>query len=327
MSVLDFQKSRAERLADEGYRCIREGDDSRALEIAAQLEELASSTAFEIAALAHHERDDLEAAVRVLERGVEQAPDAWLNWQLLGNFRSDLERYQAADEAYAQALACADVDPSSIHLNQAILASRCGQHDRALVHLEQLADQEWHYRKASAQITALVGLGRVAEAITVGEAALDTVAEGPVDDERSEEIGYLAGALARARVTRGDPAEQIFTFAAAALEAYDWSNRQLLAAIRDADHRYSSNAKYFRMTLDAKIPFTEPLYRKAKGYMVSYDVVADSLSEALAFVERMEEPMVRGNLIVEAHEVLEHQSSEPKGVYKRTLRHYYESEE
>ena len=59
----------------------------------------------------------------------------------------------------------------------------------------------------------------------------------------------------------------------------------------------------------------------------NYDVVADSVEQALTFVERMEAPAVRGLLLVEEHEVLEDRPDDPKGVYKRTERHYYERED
>ena len=126
---------------------------------------------------------------------------------------------------------------------------------------------------------------------------------------------------------RGDTAEQVFDFALAALEEHDRGNSELLAAIRDADDSYSPEAKYYRMTVDAKIPFTDPLYREAKGYIVTYDLVADTLDEALRYVERMEDPIVRGNLLVDAHEVLESRPDDPKGVYRRSARHYYERED
>ncbi len=322
MSIFDFRKAKCEKLAEQGYECIRQGDCARALEIAEQLEKLRYSAAFEIAALAHAELDDLEAAVRVLTRGLEKAPTAWLNWQLLGNYLSDLKRYEEAAVAYEKGLACRHVKASSIRLNQAILASRQCLHAEALQHLEQLVDPEWQYRKASAKVTALIGLGRIEEAIQVGEAALPSPG-----DEASPDLGYLASAIARARTARGDPADRIFEYASTALERYDRSNRALLAAIRNADARYSSGAQYYRMTVDAKIPFTSPLYREAKGYIVHYDVVADTLEEALRYVERMEDPVVRGNLLVDEHEILEERPEDPKGVYRRSDRYYYARED
>lgn len=322
MSIVDFRHRKVEKLNDQGYACIRDGEHARALEIAAELEALRYTSAFEIAAMAHAELGDIEEAVRVLERGVDKAPSAWVNWQLLGNYRSDLERYEDASAAYEQALRCPDVDKSSIRLNQAILASRRGLDEEALVYLDQVTDPTPRLRAASARVGALAGLGRLDEAIGHGQS---TLAEA--QDELSEDHSFLAAAIARARLKRGDTAADIFAFALAALEDYERSNRSLLAVIRDADNAYSLEAKYYRMTIDAKIPFTEPRYREHKGYIVNYDVVADSVAEALRYVARMEDPVVRGNLALLEHEILEDRPNEPKGVYFRTARHYYAVDE
>jgi Flp pilus assembly protein TadD len=79
---------------------VREREFDAALEIATELEAHRYSGSFEIAALAHAGKGDLEAAVAVLRRGVATVPDAWPNWQLLGNYVSDLGRYDEAEAAY-----------------------------------------------------------------------------------------------------------------------------------------------------------------------------------------------------------------------------------
>ena len=87
-----------------GIQHLNDGDAEAALEVAAQLEELRYTASFEIAALAYGQLGDLDAAVGVLTRGVDLAPDVGLNWQLLGNYLSDLERFDEAVSAYESAL-------------------------------------------------------------------------------------------------------------------------------------------------------------------------------------------------------------------------------
>jgi tetratricopeptide (TPR) repeat protein len=280
------------------------------------------TAAFEIGALAHGQLGDLEAAVAVLRRGLDIAPTVWINWQLLGNDLSDLERYDEAVSAYERALECPDVRQSSIRLNQAILASRRGLHDQALSYAEQVTEPDLVVRTTSVRVTALAAAGRCDEAVRIGEAILSEV-----DSDEAEELAYLAASVGGARMAQGAASEEVFAFALHALDEYDRSNAQLLALIRNADNQYSATAKYYRMTVDAKIPFTDPLSRLGEGYIVNYDVVADSVDQALAFVERMETPAVRGNLLVDEHEVLEDRPDDLKGVYKRTARHYYERED
>src|SRR5688572_21492310 len=124
MALSDFTKRKSEKLAEKGYRNLQDGDAAAALKVSAELEALRFTAAFEIAALAHAQLGDLEAAVTTLRRGLDIAPTVWINWQLLGNYLSDLERYDEAASAYDKAMECVGVHESSIRLNQAILASR-----------------------------------------------------------------------------------------------------------------------------------------------------------------------------------------------------------
>jgi tetratricopeptide (TPR) repeat protein len=321
MEPSDITRRKTEKLVEAGYQHLQEGNAEAALKVAEELESLRFTATFEIAALAHFQLGDIEAAVAVLKRGVKVAPTVWGNWQLLGNCLSDLGRYDDAASAYENALECGGASMSSIRLNQAILASRRGRHDQALSYVEQVTEPDLAIHAVSVLVTALVGVGKVDEAVGVGEAALR---KGAPDD--SEEFAYLAASVGRARLARGESAREIVAFAIDALDDYDRSNAGLLALIRDADGQCSAVAKYYRMTVDAKIPVTDPLSQRGEGYVVNYDVVADSVDEALAFVERMETPVVRGNLFVDEHEALEDRPTDPKGVYKRTARHYYDRE-
>lgn len=140
--VDNIKKRRADKLLERGYALLREARLDEALEVADRLRELRHSGAFEIGAMAHAAKGDLEEAVRVLEEGLEHAPDVWLNWQLLGNYLSDLERFSQAATTYERALACPNVWVDSVRLNQAILAQRRGDPQSALELIEQVDDPE-----------------------------------------------------------------------------------------------------------------------------------------------------------------------------------------
>jgi tetratricopeptide (TPR) repeat protein len=317
----DVLTRKAETLAEAGYQCLRHGDAAGALKIANELEELQCATAFEIAALAHAQLGDLQAAVAVLRTGLELAPKVWPCWQLLGNVLSDLRRYDDAAAAYEEALGCPDVRAASVRLNQAILASRRGEPDQALMYLDQIPTSDLTLPVGSARVHALVASGQVGEALRIGQALL---AQGGSEDPAA--MAQLAAAVGSARLAQGATADEILAFALDALEAYERSNLQLLALIRTADGQRSAAAKYFRVTVDARIPSRDPLSQLGGGYIVKYDLVADSVAEALGFVERMEAPAVRGNLRVSDHEVVEDRPDDPKGVYRRSDRFYYPRE-
>jgi tetratricopeptide (TPR) repeat protein len=322
MEPSDLDKRRAEKLTEAGHRCLRDGDPDGALKVAAQLEELRYTATFELAALAHVQRGDLDAAIAVLRRGLEIAPLAWPNWQLLGNTLSDLRRYEEAALAYEQALECPDARPSSIRLNQAILASRRGMPDQALMYLDQVQEPALALPATGVRVQALVEAGRSDEALRIGEALLD---DSPSDEP--QQLACLAAAVGKARRARGATPEAILAFALDALDRYDRNNPQLLALIRAADNQRSPRSRHFRLTVDAKIPFRDPLSRMGKGYVVTYDVVAESIEQALGFVERMESPAVRGNLQVDEHEIIDDSPGDPQGVYRRTAPFYYERDD
>src|SRR5262245_5741741 len=119
MTPSDRRKQESEKLAEAGYQHLKDGDAEAALRVAEELESLLYTATFEIAALAHRQLGDIEAAVALLKRGLEIAPVVWVNWQLLGNYLSDLERFDEAAFAYESALECPGVWRSSVHLNQA----------------------------------------------------------------------------------------------------------------------------------------------------------------------------------------------------------------
>src|SRR6266536_3597028 len=89
----------ATELAQQGYDLIQARQFDEALVLSGRLQEMRYSSGFEIAALALAGRGETERAVQILEEGVAKAPDVWLNWQLLGNYRSDMGLYDSALEA------------------------------------------------------------------------------------------------------------------------------------------------------------------------------------------------------------------------------------
>ena len=320
----DITEKRCERLAEQGYRHLEDGQPEAALKVAAELEALEYTAAFEIAALAHAQRGDLAAAVEELKRGVDREPAVWVNWQLLGNYLSDLDRHEEAAAAYERALGCPGVEVSSIRLNQAVLALRRDAPEQALDHARMVEDPELASRAAAIEVEALIRAGRFDEAVLAGEAAL-AASEAKVDDP--DELAPLAASVGRARWKRGAGPAEVFAFVLESLERYDPTNKDLLRLVRDVDDQHSATAQYHRLLVEARIPFTSPQYQKWRGYVVSYDVRADSLDEALSLVARMEPAELRGNLRIEEQEVLAGPSDDPKGVYARSVRHYYEREQ
>ena len=153
----------AQAIYDEGMQLLQDGDVEGALAKAARLEELRFSGAFELAALAHLQRGETAEAAAVLERGVGLAPDVWLNWQLLGNARSDLGRFDEAAAAYDRAADCSEAYVPSIDLNRAVLALRRGDDEEARDRSGALLEVDDEALAASAHATWIGARARLGE--------------------------------------------------------------------------------------------------------------------------------------------------------------------
>lgn len=321
-----MKKTQAEicaQYAAQGHEHLRAGEYDAALGIAQELRQLRYSASFEIAALAHAGQGRIERAVDELEQGVGLAPDVWLNWSLLGNYRSDLGRYAEAEAAYARALVCPGVDRDVVQLNRAILANRLGEHATSQELLDDVAAPEHGQRVARARVLALVGLGRddEAERIALGLLCSSSDAAGisgadPRDDEEEDQAeGWLAAEVAKVRLRRGIDREEVRAFLAESLFGTRGHDAQL-ALIRDIDGEYSADAKYYRVNLHATAPEGVALPDGIGGYLSSIDVVADSPDEALGYIRRVQviEPFTQW--VLNTCSVLESRPSDPKGVYR-----------
>lgn len=322
MRLLDnIKKRRADKLLERGYALLDEAKFDEALEIADQLREQRSSGAFEIGALGHAGKGDLETAVRVLEDGVEKAPAVWLNWQLLGSYLSDLGRFPQAAAAYERALDCPGAWVASVRLNQAILASRQDDLQEALRWLERVDDPELSLQAAAVRVSALAGSGRAGEAERLGMEVLASAPDAG-GGAGSAELGRIAAAIARIRIDRDGLTEQTRSFLVDHWTR--WISPEILAAIRDFDNAYSDRAKYYRLVVHGKLPETGSPEIDVRGFFCTYDVVADSPAEALQYIERLDRREPIANLSIEESRVLESRPRDPKGVYGCTGRAFYD---
>jgi len=320
----DIHKKQTEKLADEGLECIRNADYERALEISSELEERRYSAAFDIGAQAHAGLGDYENAVTLLRRGLELAPQVWLNWQLLGNYLSDLNKYDDAKNAYNRALECESAWKDSVYLNQAILANRMNEPSNVLNILETIIDEDLQLDKIEVQISALIELDRLDDAVNLANKVLSTEQYAEKDEDV---VGRIAAHLGQIYLKQGKSKLEVRVFALHSL-SYAPNNRMILALIRDIDNRYSSDAHYYQALIHCIVSIKSPDYEDIKGYYCEYDVIASSIDELLSYVKQFEEGVVQdGNYSVDKYEVLEENTKDPCGVYSIRGRAFYENED
>jgi tetratricopeptide (TPR) repeat protein len=319
----NFKRKRTEKLTAAGFACLNNEEYEKAIKIADQLEELRFSSSFEIAAQAYSGLGNLERAVSILERGVKLAPDVWGNWQLLGNYLSDLERFESAASSYRSALKCPKVRVGSIQLNQAILANRQNHFDEALQILEKIDDRDLLLPISETRISSLKGLNRIEEAISLANQILSELSD---KDKHAELRDRVAATLGRLRLMSGEVKEVVRKWAIDSAKN-DTRSRMLLALIRDIEAIFSKTANYYRLLIHGIIPITSPRYREAKGFYITYDVVADNVDEGLQFIREFEDDDVKGNLFIDEQDLMEFRPDDPKGVYRRNGYSFYEKDE
>ena len=319
-----IHKKQTEELTDKGRAYLEKHEFEKALEVAKELEALRYTAAFEIAAQAYAGMEELHNAIQVLERGVRVAPECWLNWQLLGNYRSENGDFDGATHAYHRALACEHVWESSVYLNLAILASRQENHDEVFHYLDRVVDKELEFHATEIRIGAFARSGQQQEAIALAQEVLQA---NPAENEpqTGDVLARIAAELCRIRLQRNEPEDVIKTEVIAAL-AYDPSNAGLLGILRDIDNQYSERAQYFRLLFHGKFSPSHPYAQEVAGYFATYDIVADSPEEAMIFAQQLEGEGDDVSFEIDSADALEPRPTEPKGVYWRSGRCFYERE-
>ncbi len=119
-----------------GFAHLEAGRTADTIAISRELHALRYSGCFEIEAQALALEGAKEEAVAVLTNGLKVAPSAWLNGGLLGNYLSDLERYDEAYAAYDAALRVPDADRVYLEANHAMALHRAGRVEDARAKLQ-----------------------------------------------------------------------------------------------------------------------------------------------------------------------------------------------
>jgi tetratricopeptide (TPR) repeat protein len=322
-----LRRKRCESLLQKGYARIREGQFDTALEIATQLEEQRHTGSFEIAALAHAGKGELETAVTILQRGVEVAPDVWLNWQLLGNYLSDLERYDDADAAYQRALACPGCSQDSVRLNLAVLASRRHRPEIALELLDTLRDPALVEHAREFRVSTLQALGRLQEALALAETFL--VGGPPENDEGAARWEPIAATAGRIRLALGHDLADVRRWVLDRLSEAP-ASAALFRVLRELDPQHSPAARRFEIFVHGAIPLRSPERGKFAGFFETYHVAAETPEHGLELIRKLEElmePEHPANLSIDTAKDLGPAADEPLGVMWRSRRHLYERED
>lgn len=257
-----------------GEALLAEQAFDEALLIADQLEALRTSAAFEIASRAHLGSGDVTAAITVLERGVSLVPQAWPLWLVLGNCRSDLERYEAAEAAYDAADRCADTRVDLVRLNRAVLAERRGRFEEAQRLAAAISEPGLRLGALDVRARVLLRLGRFDEVLALAAEARDLDGD---DDEDAR--ARLEASAARAQAGRGEGPSVVRGRIFEAIAAID-PHPALLDALRELTGRLVKGASRYRVVVGCR--------DEDGGFYRGGQVIAESPEEAAACVAEVE---------------------------------------
>jgi tetratricopeptide (TPR) repeat protein len=310
----------AEELLRKGHEAVNRGHYIEARKISKTLLRMRFTGGFEIAALNLQKAGKPKAAVRILERGVRKGPKVWLLWQLLGNLRSDLGDFDGASKDYDRALACPNVNPSSVHLNRAILMDRQGKYEESINALVLVQDEDLSLRADAVRLGLLNGMERYEEAAELAKAILDELS---TSEEGAELVASVKADLGLAIWKAKGDRESALQFAYAAIDSFP-NCKQALWLIREIEGKKSSRAKHLCVIVQGTIGIVD---NSENGFYQTFDVVADNEREALGYIRRLFPAEIQVSLRIDEFEEKGPKPTEPKGVYRLSARFYFDEAE
>jgi tetratricopeptide (TPR) repeat protein len=317
-----FKKWRTQRLWKKAAAALEARNFDDALSLGQQLETEKYSGAFDIAAQAYAGLGRMNEAISTLERGLIVAPLVWLNWELLGNYRSDAGLFEDAGRAYAEALKCDNVWSESIFLNQAVLALRRGRPEEASALIDRIKSPELELRAADIKTSALLHKGDCAGVVALCN---DLRSRRKLLEANNEYLASILANQARAMVRLGSEVSEARKLLLEALATTPDSGKAL-QCLREIEGASSARANTYGVTLSFVLDPGEQRKLGALGYLRSGQAIADTPEEAVLYFTDLEgspTPSLKGP--ADTH-LIEASNGAIKGVILRSPRLFYTSE-
>lgn len=308
------REEKAKRLLEKGSRALEYYTYDDALAAGRKLRKLGHTAGFEFEARALWGLDRPEQAVAVLEEATRTAPEVYRLWSYLGEFRSDMGRYDAAEDAFRRSLEIATDEEQSRTslLNLAVVERRRNNPAECLRILAELpkALQPSKEFVALARARALADLDRLEESSEVASAALESVDPGETNLR-----SHLHMQLAENMRKQGRTAEEILAAAQKAAQL-NKQNESALWLIRDVRNERSQSNRHLSLLILGNWTSEDRAKVQLDTFSVVYEVVAETVEEALRYAAELEPDFVRDTLRVEEVFGDEPRPDLPKCVYK-----------
>ncbi|HEY9788642.1 MAG TPA: hypothetical protein V6D17_24860 [Candidatus Obscuribacterales bacterium] len=317
----------ARELMDKAYEYLGTNDAGRAKKLGKKLLKMRFSGGYEVLARAYELENRLDAAIAVLEEGVQTVPQVWLLWQLLGNYYSDDGDFVKAEHVYNQALTCPGVDVSSVNFNKSIALHRQGRSDEAMDALDQVDSEALHWPGLALRVAILNGQGHFNKASDLAKHLIERILESEelFDRYTVELAGLLTELGLSIWRSEDDPetAKGCFLQALRYVKNFPYA----LAMLRQAKNETSPNSKLFHLMVLGH--WYEPLEEgsnKSPKFYSFFECVADTPEEALEQARELEPEQVRNSLVIEEYKEISPYADNLKGVYSRSGYTFFEEE-
>lgn len=312
----------------EALELLEDCEPKKALKIGKELEKMRYSGGFEIQALAYADLDKKKKAIKILEKGVEIAPNVWPLWQLLGSFHSDEKEFDRAITAYEKGLQVDQSDKISLNYNYAIALERDAKYEKAQSRMSAIfsnerypddIEKEQYIGIQSLRMSLLNNLKQFQEALKLFAELKSMISQHEISNP--SEISYIFTEAAQAYWKLGNQKHaETYLKKAITCDKHNKSMQWLCREINDGKNY--SNSKYYRLIIQGK--WTQPFEGESKipEFYTDYDVVADNEEEALEFIKYFEPPEIHSSLKIDEVEILG-SSKQPKGIYSTSGYGFY----
>lgn len=309
-----------DKLWDKGLEAIKNEEFDKAINIGRSLKKLRHTSAFEVLALAYNGKRKTIRAIKILKQGVKKGPNAWPLWQLLGNYYSDIGKFNRCFKAYENGLKCPNADTTSLHINYAVASSRINNNEEALLHLEFVTTTEdaMYFRSEALKSEIYNELGLYEQSLDISKRNISKNEEDPTKYEDIRGIDISLSTLLResayALWKLNSDIDMAYNHLQTSL-LYDKLNPRTAWIIREINNEFAADSKYYRVLIEGEWYPPEP-NEDEYNFFTSYDVVASTEEEALEYIKFFEPDELKDSIKIHETEVLEKNIKDNKGVYE-----------
>ncbi len=299
-------------LIEDAYLLIAEGRLEEARAMAQELVNNRVEAGFEILASISMADSDIDGAISHLEQGIDLLPDAFRLWLQKGEFLASAGRFEDADDALNEAMATRDSVPDMVKLARGHLLFLQEKIDDALNVLQEIEHPEYYLDALLEQVFILDTVGQYQMLMEIAQEETADLEE-PETEEEALILSEIFAYIAKAAYQLDHPEEEVQSYLDLSLDL-DRSNEMALWLIREQHISFSDHAKVYFLEVVGKIADPQAVH---KEFQTSYQVVADSVEEALGYIRQFE-----GNLIdpkslkVIDQEVQSNPEDLSKGIYE-----------